>query len=46
MPKSPFEPCIPIRGTKVPDRPEWIREIKHEGSRLIIQREKQSVENT
>ena len=39
MPKSPFEPCIPSRGTKVPDRPEWIHEIKHDGYRLIVQRD-------
>jgi ATP-dependent DNA ligase len=39
MPKSPFEPGIPTRGTKVPDRPEWIHEIKHDGYRLIVQRE-------
>ena len=39
MPKSPFEPCIPTRGTKVPDRPEWIHEVKHDGYRLIVQRE-------
>jgi len=31
MPKSAFEPCIPTRGTTVPDRPEWIHEIKHDG---------------
>ena len=37
MLKSLFEPCIPTRGTKVPDRPEWIHEIKHDGYRLIIQ---------
>ena len=39
MPKSSFEPCIPTRGTKVPDRPEWLHEIKHDGYRLIIQRD-------
>src|SRR4051794_6134012 len=39
MQKSPFEPCLPTRGTKVPDRPEWIHEIKHDGYRLIVQRE-------
>ena len=39
MPKSTFEPCIPSRGTKVPDRPEWIHEIKHDGHRPIIQRD-------
>ena len=39
MRKSAFEPCIPTRGTKVPDRPEWIHEIKHDGYRLIVQRD-------
>jgi ATP-dependent DNA ligase len=43
MQKSPFEPCIPSRGTKVPDRPEWLHEIKHDGYRLIVQREGQRV---
>ena len=43
MPKSLFEPCIPTRGTKVPDRPEWIHEVKHDGYRLIIQREGERV---
>jgi len=38
--KSAFLPC------KVPNRPEWIHEIKHDGYRLIVQREKQIVENT
>ena len=38
-----FEPCIPTRGAKVPDRPEWIHEIKHDGYRLIVQREGQRV---
>jgi ATP-dependent DNA ligase len=35
----PFEPCIPSGGKKVPDRPDWIHEIKHDVYRLIIQRE-------
>lgn len=39
MLKSPYEPCIPTRGTKVPARPEWIHEVKHDGYRMIIQRE-------
>jgi bifunctional non-homologous end joining protein LigD len=30
---------IPTRGTKVPSSPEWIHEIKHDGYRLIVQRE-------
>jgi bifunctional non-homologous end joining protein LigD len=39
MRKTAFDPCIPTRGTKVPDRPDWLHEIKHDGYRLIIQRE-------
>jgi ATP-dependent DNA ligase len=39
MLKSPFEPCIPTKAAKVPDRPEWIHEIKHDGYRLIVQRD-------
>jgi bifunctional non-homologous end joining protein LigD len=39
MPQRQFEPCIPIRGTKVPAGPDWIHEIKHDGYRLIVQRE-------
>src|SRR4051812_11020944 len=39
MPRSPFDPCIPTKAPKVPDRPEWIHEIKHDGYRLIVQRE-------
>ena len=39
MRKTAFEPCIPTRGTKVPDRPEWLHEVKHDGYRLIVQRD-------
>jgi bifunctional non-homologous end joining protein LigD len=39
MRKSTFEPCIPTQGTKVPDRPGWFHEVKHDGYRLIVQRE-------
>ena len=39
MLKSKHLPCIPTRGTEVPDRPEWIHEIKHDGYRLIVQRD-------
>jgi bifunctional non-homologous end joining protein LigD len=34
-----FEPCLPTRGTKVPAGPEWLHEIKHDGYRLIVQRD-------
>jgi hypothetical protein len=43
MPKSPFEPCIPTRAAKVPDREGWLHEIKHDGYRLIVQREAKRV---
>jgi bifunctional non-homologous end joining protein LigD len=39
MLKSQFEPCIPSRGTKVPVGAEWLHEIKHDGYRVIVQRE-------
>ena len=39
MLKSPFEPCIPTPGTKVPASKNWLHEIKHDGYRLIVQRE-------
>jgi hypothetical protein len=39
MLKSPYQPCIPTRGTKVPAGPDWLHEIKHDGYSLIVQRE-------
>ena len=39
MRNSAFEPCIPTRATTVPDRPEWLHEVKYDGYRLIVQRE-------
>jgi hypothetical protein len=43
MRKSAFEPCIPTKAAQVPDRPDWIHEIKHDGYRLIVQREDKRV---
>ena len=43
MRKPAFEPCIPTKAAKVPDRPEWLHEIKHDGYRLIVQREDKRV---
>jgi bifunctional non-homologous end joining protein LigD len=43
MHRSRFEPCIPSPGTQVPDSKNWIHEIKHDGYRLIVQREGQRV---
>ena len=39
MPERLFQCCIPTRATKVPDGPDWFHEIKHDGYRLIVQRE-------
>src|SRR3954453_11106863 len=34
-----FQPCIPTRGIKVPAGPEWFHEVKHDGYRLLVQRD-------
>jgi bifunctional non-homologous end joining protein LigD len=39
MPQHQFEPCIPTRGTFVPAGPDWFHEIKHDGYRMIVQRD-------
>jgi len=39
MPRAPFQPCIPTRGTQVPRHEDWLHEIKHDGFRLIVQRD-------
>ena len=43
MRKSPFEPCIPTKAIAVPNGPEWIHEIKHDGYRLIVERNGKTV---
>ena len=39
MPQSAFQPCLPTKAAKVPNRAEWIHEIKHDGYRLIVARD-------
>src|SRR4051794_33811845 len=39
MRKTAFEPCIPTPGNLVPAGPDWLHEIKHDGYRLIVQRD-------
>ena len=34
-----FDFCIPTRGTKVPDRADWLHEIKYDGYRLRVERD-------
>jgi ATP-dependent DNA ligase len=36
-------PCIPTRATKVPAGADWVHEIKHDGYRLIVRRDGDSV---
>jgi bifunctional non-homologous end joining protein LigD len=35
---SAFEFCLPPTGAKVPDRNDWIHEIKYDGYRLRVER--------
>ena len=39
MRKTAFLPCVPTRGERVPSHPDWIYEVKHNGYRLIVQRD-------
>jgi bifunctional non-homologous end joining protein LigD len=34
-----FDPCIPSRASKVPAGRDWLHAIKHDGYRLIVQRD-------
>jgi len=43
MPTSPYAPCIPTRGTKVPSHSDWIHEVKQDGFRLIVSRDNDRV---
>jgi len=36
-----FDFCLPTRASKVPDRPEWIHEVKHDGYRVRVERERE-----
>jgi len=36
---STFAFCLHTRGIKVPDRPEWIHEVKYDGYRLRVERD-------
>jgi bifunctional non-homologous end joining protein LigD len=43
MRNSAFQPYVPSRGTAVPTGKDWLHEIKHDGYRLIVQKEGQRV---
>jgi ATP-dependent DNA ligase len=38
-----FQPAIPTRGSKVPAGPEWLHEVKYDGFRLIVHRDRNRV---
>jgi len=41
-PAFPFgfvQPCLPVLSRSVPDGPQWVHEIKHEGYRFIGRRD-------
>jgi bifunctional non-homologous end joining protein LigD len=38
-----IEPCIPTRAYKVPSGPGWVHEIKHDGYRLQVRRDGDTV---
>jgi bifunctional non-homologous end joining protein LigD len=39
MPLTKFMPCIPTRAVKVPAGTDWLHEVKHDGYRMIVQRD-------
>src|SRR5215207_8878375 len=34
-----IEPCLPTVSKRVPEGPQWIHEIKHDGYRMIVRRD-------
>jgi ATP-dependent DNA ligase len=36
---STFEFCLPTSATSVPDRPNWLHEVKYDGYRLRLERD-------
>jgi ATP-dependent DNA ligase len=42
-PNGFIEPCIPTRAAQPPAGPGWVHEIKHDGYRLIVRRDGDTV---
>jgi ATP dependent DNA ligase domain len=38
-----IEPCIPSLAHKPPSGPDWVHEVKHDGYRLIVRRDGETV---
>ena len=34
-----IEPCLPSPADRLPDGPDWVHEIKHDGYRLMARRD-------
>ena len=43
LPVGFVEPCIPTLAAKPPSGPGWVHEIKHDGHRLIVRRDGDTV---
>jgi bifunctional non-homologous end joining protein LigD len=43
LPRGFVEPCIPTLAAKPPAGPGWVHEIKHDGYRLIVRRDGETV---
>jgi ATP-dependent DNA ligase len=37
------DPCVPSRAPKPPSGPDWVHEVKHDGYRLIVRRDGETV---
>jgi bifunctional non-homologous end joining protein LigD len=42
-PNGFIEPCVPTRAVKPAAGPDWVHEIKHDGYRLIVRRDGETV---
>ena len=40
---APYEPCLPTIAKAVPIGPQWLHELKHDGFRLIVHRDGDTV---
>jgi ATP-dependent DNA ligase len=43
LPVGYVEPCIPTLTAKPPSGPDWVHEIKHDGYRLMVRRDGDTV---
>jgi bifunctional non-homologous end joining protein LigD len=41
--RMPYELCLAIAGKQVPSGPDWVHEVKHDGYRMLVIRERERV---